>query len=455
MKTLIYKPGLSDGSGGDLPHLGIGILAKELAKQDYDVTIYDGHFKKIEDYQITELITKADILCLSLTSQEWDLEETQWVIDLAKAQNKVILLGGPHAYGYWDILDQDERIDQIVVGEVDNQIKRTIIGKYGFKRNVARIGRAPKFESPDFSGMIGKEDILGYPLYTSRGCTNLCNFCMGGKIHRGWRKRELDKDFWEEVKGLKQFPKLKRVYLVDDCFSADLDHAKHFLMSWFVNGYPDKYELKIMNVRADQIDSELLSIMKMCKVEELPIGVESASPEVFNYIGKGETLEDIRKAITAIQSAGITPWLNMIVGLPHDNPERHQVSLKWVLDVEGPKIVHWFQFAPFRNTNAYNWLLKQGVIEDGYIPKAYGRRYDEFPWYPEFGTEDFTVIQRARAQLEGYLMCGSPIVMNTPNLWKVSCELGLAKEYRHWEEIADIEGYTKKHLEFKKERGQV
>jgi hypothetical protein len=45
--------------------------------------------------------------------------------------------------------------------------------------------------------------------------------------------------------------------------------------------------------------------------------------------------------------------------------------------------------------------------------------------------------------------------MNTPNLWKVSCELGIGKAYRYWEETADIEGYTKKHLEFKKERGQV
>jgi radical SAM superfamily enzyme YgiQ (UPF0313 family) len=96
-----------------------------------------------------------------------------------------------------------------------------------------------------------------------------------------------------------------------------------------------------MNVRADQIDLELLLLMKMCKVEELPIGVESADPEVFRHVGKGETLEDIKRAIAMIQEAGIIPWLNMIVGLPHDNPKRHQNSLNWILDIPGRKIVHW------------------------------------------------------------------------------------------------------------------
>jgi radical SAM superfamily enzyme YgiQ (UPF0313 family) len=453
MRALIYKPGLNDGSQNELPNLGMAILAKELKGIGYDVTIYDGHFQKLPEIDIMDLITASDLVCFSLVSQEWELKETQWAINIAHAMHKKVMIGGPHAYAYWDILQEDERITHLIVGEADGNIDEIINNPCALK--VQRPGSAKGFTAPDFSDLIGKEDILGDPLYTSRGCTNLCNFCMGGKIHRGWRARSLGEDFWEEIRGLAQFTKLKRVYIVDDCFSADLEHAKMFLRGWFVNGYSDKYELKIMNVRADQIDLELLLLMKMCKVEELPIGVESADPEVFRHVGKGETLEDIKRAIAMIQEAGIIPWLNMIVGLPHDNPKRHQNSLNWILDIPGRKIVHWFQFAPFRNTKAYDWLLRHGYIGDGYIPKAYGRRYDEFPWYPDFRTSDFSEVQRARAQLEGYLMCESPIVMNTPNLWKVSCELGLGKEYRHWEETADIEEYTKKHLEFKKERGQV
>ena len=461
MKVLIYKPGLNDGSGGELPNLGMGILASELTRFHYDVIIYDGHFKKINRYFIGELIRNVGIICLSLTSQEWELEETQWVINEAFRQRKIIILGGPHAYAYWDILEHDKRLDQIVVGEVDRQIEKIL---YNFLPvfymqelypSVMKIGRAKEFSTPDFSKLIGKEDMLGYPLYTSRGCTQACAFCMGGQIHRGWVKRSLDIKFWDEIENLKQFPKLKRVYVIDDCFSADLPHAKEFLFGWKSQGYSDQYELSIMNVRADQIDEELLNLMVLCGVKELPIGVESADPTVFKYVGKGETLEDIHNAILMIQKAGITPWLNMIVGLPYDNPERHQNSLNWVLEQPDPKIVHWFQYSPFRSTKAYNWLLKHEAIEDGFIPKAYGRRYDEFPWIPDHETKDFSKDQRARAQLEGYLACNSPILSNTPNLWEVCCKYGLGKLFWQWDKKAPIQEYKDKNLKYKQDRGQI
>ena len=732
VKVLIYKPGLDDGSQNEIPNLGMGILAAELTRIGYEITIYDGHLKKMHKKFIRELLYKSGIICLSLTSQEWELKETQWVIDEAFRQRKITIIGGPHAYAYYDILCYDERIDQIVVGEVDGQIEKTLFVKNHLNSPVInKIGKAKEFTAPNFTNLIGKEDMLGYPLYTSRGCTNLCltgdttvhtiegdfpisslvgketkvlsrdpdtqepvytqaihirktqemakivrvhftdgshidctpdhkfkvfrpknqyvseiefdveaqdlrpkqqvravmfqelggrtsiltrrnirklrsrtvmesiigrklekgewvhhkdhdksndlpcnleltkdilhipychpeasqrmkknnpvrnipteklrengkknigkkrsiesrmkyresklgnknpnyieggvhtiqksripeinhkvsrieymiqredvycmevpgiewfyankvlvhncSFCMGGKIHRGWRPRQI-REVFEELKNLEQFPKLRRVYVIDDCFSADIYHARLFLSRWYAEGWSEKYELSIMNVRADQIDAELLYLMALCGVKELPIGVESADPTVFKYVGKGETLEDIRKAISTIQNAGITPWLNMIVGLPLDNQERHQNSLNWVLGIDHPRIVHWFQFSPFRKTKAYDWCLKQGVIEDGFIPNAYGRKYDEFPWFPSHETEDFSKVQRARAQLEGYLACGSPILINTPNLWKVSCELGLGKAYRNWEEIAPIKEYTDKHLKYKVERGQL
>ena len=450
-KVLIYKTGLNDGSQNEIPNLGMGILAREMKRIGHEVVIYDGHFHRMPETYIHELIANNDIICLSLASQEWNLAQTQWVIELAHVLKKTVILGGPHAYAYWDILLNDKRIDKIVVGEVDYQVEKVLTTN----SPVVNIGRANVLSSPDFSSLIGKDNVLGYPLYTSRGCTNLCCFCMGGKIHRGWRHREFNADFFTELASLKTYPNLKRVYIIDDCFSANLDHAKQVLIHWKTLGYYKKYSLCIVNVRADQIDEELLSLMADCRIEELPIGVESADEEVFRYVGKGETLDDIKKAIMVIQEAGITPWLNMIVGLPHDNPKRHNKSLRWVLDIKGPKVTHWFQFSPFRNTKAYDWLIKQGAIDDGFIPSAYGRRYDELPWYPEFETEDFTKVQRARAQLQAFLLCGSPILINVPNLWKVSCELGLIGEYNLWEKIAPIQDYVEKHLGYKKEREQA
>jgi len=172
---------------------------------------------------------------------------------------------------------------------------------------------------------------------------------------------------------------------VDDAFTADLEHAKAFLRL-FNEGL---FDYDPGNQRqADQLDDEFLHLLsKNCSI--LPIGVESADETVFKAIGKGETLEDIKKGILKIQSHGITPWLNMIVGLPKDTFAHHFRSVDWCTYIPDPKIVHWFQYAPFRGTRAYDYFLKQGCFEDGFIPSPYGRRYDELPWEPDFETRVF------------------------------------------------------------------
>lgn len=451
MKILIWKPGLNDGSQGEMPHVGMGIVAAEFTKIGARVSIIDEHFATISRLQLYSAIDNCDILACSLVSLEWAMPKCQSVINYAYAHHKKVMIGGPHAQAYWDLIMNDVRIWKIVLGEIDGRVHEMMANT----AKVVKLGHARELSTPSYRHMMYGKKIVAYPVYLSRGCTNLCSFCAGGRIHGRYRTREIDQALWELYNISKYYPNVRRVYVIDDCFTGDMGHATTFLREYRKLNLG--FHLQVINVRADQVNDEFLALLKECGADILPIGVESADPTVFKAIGKGETLEQIRQGILEIQKSSLTPWLNMIVGLPHDNPERHANSVKWCMEIPEPKIVHWFQYAPFRGTKAFDTLRRQDIIPDDFIPSPYGRRYDELPWEPDFETDDFTKWQRAVAQLEAYLKCGSPVPIMSEKARKVAYEAGLGNLWEKWSKDNEekIAKYIQDYLPDKKKRGQL
>lgn len=155
-----------------------------------------------------------------------------------------------------------------------------------------------------------------------------------------WRGRELNQELWQELDEIAiHHPKCKIISVIDDAFAQDMDHAKTFLREYIRRGYP--YQVSVFNVRADYLDEEVLCLLKETGVKTVAVGVESGDPEVFRMMRKGETLEQISSAIKLMQNVGIVPWINMVIGLPGDNPEAHRRSIDWVLQHDQPRVVQW------------------------------------------------------------------------------------------------------------------
>ena len=421
-----------------MPSLGMGVLARSAKMDGHDVGVYDGHL--LND-NVPRGFSYPDILCISAVSQEGIR------VPLFN-DSPYIILGGPHAYSYWDKIDSPY-IDKIVVGEADGKFNEILSSK----ERVLFVGNRTSEEllAPDYSDFYGKNEMKGYSTYISRGCTGSCSFCQSGKAHGRWRKRSAE-SIQAEFEEIKQYPSVTTVHLIDDAFSANVEHAKGFLEFYLSHGF--KYKLNIFNVRADQLDREMLDMMKRAGVVNLPIGVESADPIVYKAVGKGESLNEIKEGIRLIQEAGIVPWLNMIIGLPFDTWERTQNSIEWVETIPDPKIVHWFVYSPFRGTRAYKQLVTEGIIEDGYIPPPYGRRYDNLPWESDFETPDFSFEERRKAHLCAYLRTGSPILVNS-NILKDVLKYDLKDEYIQWLNKAPLDDYIEKELPKKKEKEQI
>ena len=77
--------------------------------------IIDNHFDFGNLGKTLEILTteNPDLLCISLVSQEWLLDSVQKVINIAVQKKIPVWLGGPHIYGYWDLLKNDDRFAQI------------------------------------------------------------------------------------------------------------------------------------------------------------------------------------------------------------------------------------------------------------------------------------------------------------------------------------------------------
>jgi len=454
MRVLIWKPGIRrDATTGEIPNIGMAILAAEFKNSGHEVRVIDHHMAPKPD--VEEGLTvfrqfEPDLICISMVSYEWVLPVVHKMIDLANAEDVPVWIGGPHATAFYDIMAEDPRISKIVNGEVDGNL--TMV--FESSEKVINLPRPTSFTKPDFTLVDDYEDLEFYPLFTSRGCKYRCNFCAATVTHGNLlRPRTLD-DVWAELDELAdKYTRVHTVWVIDDDFLTNIDHAMEFLRGYENRGY--SFDLNIINVRADMLTDDFIAIIKRLGITQLSVGLESADPEVFRRIGKGEKLETAKNAIVKLQENDITPWLNMIIGLPYDSLEAHQRSLEWVTSLPKPRIVQWLNYAPFRNTRAYDHYVEMGAIEDGFVPGFQGQ-YEEIPQPGFFDIPGFDRDQQRIAQLESYLRCHSPIlIMNDEEVQRLCRENGLWEYYEEWRANAPIEDFVRNTVPVKIRRGQI
>ncbi len=457
MKVLLWKPGVYDSTRGELPTIGLGILATSIIKSGHEVVIADHHFSPPEPEDIEtatiDLLYREqpDILGLSLVSHEWEMPRVQAAIDAAHRMNIPIWIGGPHAVAYGDMLEKDKRLTKIIIGEADNRFEEIL----NSSDKLMNFGRSPVFNRPTFTVMQDHQDLLTYPLFVSRGCHYNCTFCSAAKVFGNrWRGRELNQELWDELDEIAvNHPKCRLISVIDDAFTQDMDHAKNFLREYIRREYP--YQVNVFNVRADYLDEEVLLLLKETGVRTMSVGVESGDPEVFRMMRKGETLDQVSNAIRLIQKVGMIPWINMVIGLPGDTLEAHRRSVEWVLTHEKPRIVQWNMYSPLRGTAAYEFFVKRGDFEDGFIA-GFSNRYEKLPESGPFDAFDFSREEKTLAQLEAFLRCHVPIIiLSDKRIRKLSKENGLWHHYEDWRQNAPIREFLEVTLPRKMAKSQA
>lgn len=89
MKIMLWKHGINDGSQDELPHIGVGILAKDIKDAGHNVFIADHHFDFVDVNVAISLleIERPDILGVSMVSttgfplnhRQYSIRHMRWV----------------------------------------------------------------------------------------------------------------------------------------------------------------------------------------------------------------------------------------------------------------------------------------------------------------------------------------------------------------------------------------
>lgn len=164
-----------------------------------------------------------------------------------------------------------------------------------------------------------------YAIMTSQGCPYHCIYCASR--NRKWRPRSAENCF-EEIKWAKEKWGIKSFQILDDCFNVDkvrvtkfCELIKSLRLNWFcTNG-----------VRADRFNENIAKAMSDSGCKHVSLGIESVSPDVLQAVRKGETIEQIERAIDVARKYFISINGFFVIGLPKSTYEKDLHSLKWAV----------------------------------------------------------------------------------------------------------------------------
>lgn len=165
-----------------------------------------------------------------------------------------------------------------------------------------------------------------YPIMTSLGCPYGCEFCAARA--RSWKKRSAA-NCAEELRLAVRKYSIRSFKIMDDCFNFDKQRVLDFCrlirplkLSWScANG-----------LRANKFDEELASAMRAAGCNKVGFGVESLDDEVLAINKKGETSDDIKKAVTTALANFEKVFGFVIIGLPGSTYEKDLMTIKWLRD---------------------------------------------------------------------------------------------------------------------------
>jgi hopanoid biosynthesis associated radical SAM protein HpnJ len=206
--------------------------------------------------------------------------------------------------------------------------------------------------------------------YTGRGCKSRCTFCLWPQTISGhkYRTRSPEVVAGEIAKAREYFPQVKEFFFDDDTFTDDLPRAEATAkllgklgVTWSCNAKAN-------------VPYETLKVMRDNGLRLLLVGFETGSQEILYNIKKGMRVEFARRFSEDCHKLGITIHGTFIMGLPGENQDTIQETIKFAKEVN-PHTIQVSLAAAYPGTYLYNqakdngWLMKnpEGIVaQDGF-----------------------------------------------------------------------------------------
>jgi anaerobic magnesium-protoporphyrin IX monomethyl ester cyclase len=212
-------------------------------------------------------------------------------------------------------------------------------------------------------------DLSGFAvLYTSLGCPFDCAYCSVNVVYGKHIVRyRSPQRVVRELELLVNELGVKYVEIIDDTFTLNEVRVERLCDAIIERGLGDKLRMWCF-ARADRVSERLMDKMRRAGIEWVFMGFESGKDLILESINKQQTVEQIRRAVDIVHSAGIHVGGNYVFGLPGDTQESMQETLALAKELNT-------EYANFFITMCYpGTKILEVAKEKGYpLPERWGQ----------------------------------------------------------------------------------
>jgi len=392
------------------PTLSLPTVAAGLIRRGFGTSILDGNLHDDPLAAVTDAVRRRepDWVGISVVTPLWN--EVLAIVEAVRqtSARTRIVLGGPHVSAMPRESLQESGADAIVIGEGDE----TLADLVAAAEPAAVPGAAVRLPGGDI--VFGPErpcvtdlDSLPLPAWelydlrryhttellsrkspagwieTSRGCPFGCVYCSKHTFGRNFRAKSPGRVVDEMAAMLAHG--FKEIHIADDCFSFKPDRVRGICEEILRRNMSFPWA-PVTGIRVDNLDVELLRLMRRAGCYRVYFGIESGSDEILKRVKKGISLDKVRRAVLASREAGLETFGFFMIALPGETEETMRQTRRFAreLDLDMAKISITI---PLPGTALYQEIEREGRLltkhwseYNLYRPARTVYRHDTLDW---------------------------------------------------------------------------
>ncbi|MCX6877002.1 MAG: radical SAM protein [Verrucomicrobia bacterium] len=310
------------------------------------------------DEQTDEIRFNGDVFAFTVTTQF--ARQVYRYADALRADGKQVILGGIHV-----TLRPEEAMrhaDAVVTGEAE-VVWPTVCMDLLTGRLKDRYAGSPtpsaKMAPIDYRFFAGRRYLQPASIFATRGCIYRCSFCVSSRYHGPFRTKPLDV-FEQEVDQLEDLYPEAFLQFTDDCLLGNRSYASELLAL-----LRRKKRTSAVMVTLDQLcDDALMQELADSGCLGVAVGIESINDDNCLTVGKHQNVgRAIPEAVRRANELGMHVAALLIVGLPHDTPERIARTQRYLAEIPFAlydlRILRHYPGSPL-----YDEMLSRGDVTD-------------------------------------------------------------------------------------------
>jgi len=199
---------------------------------------------------------------------------------------------------------------------------------------------------------LDREKFSLASIMTSYGCPFDCEFCSKPVFGNHLRRRGMDRVF-EEIRDIKS-KGYTGLWIADDCFSLDPEHARDFCNRLIA----EKLDMKWFCLsRVDRITGFDIALWQASGCRKVFFGLESGSNDILKLMNKKTSIAAAEKTIKRFAQSNIRTAGFFMVGYPGETYDTIETTFQWALSLPLDEISFTVPY-PLPGTRLYDRVMQ-------------------------------------------------------------------------------------------------